>query len=74
MKESGDVTLHLVAGADSAAVDVVFFHGLGGDYEKTWRHEKGFSWPHELANKAAGVRVWTLEYPARRWCGIPPNQ
>jgi hypothetical protein len=68
MMESGQVTLHHVAGDGSAAVDVVFFHGLGGHYEKTWRHDQGFSWPHKLASEAASVRTWTLEYPAHRWC------
>lgn len=68
MAEEGEVRLHYVAGDENAAVDVVFFHGLGGHHETTWTDDQSFSWPHELANEAAGVRVWTLEYPARRWC------
>lgn len=70
MADEGEVTLHLVAGDGSAAVDVVFFHGLGGDHEKTWtNNETGLYWPKALNKSMPNVRVWALQYPSAifRW-------
>jgi hypothetical protein len=45
--------LHLLSTAPSAErqLDVVFVHGLGGNWQGTWgnRAEEGNSWPHWLA-------------------------
>lgn len=65
MADEGEVTLHLVAGDNSAAVDVVFFHGLGGHYEKTWtNNDTRLYWAKALNKSMPNLRVWALEYPS----------
>jgi hypothetical protein len=65
MIEGGEVTLHHVAGDNSAAVDVVFFHGLGGHYEKTWTNtDTKLFWPKALHKVMPNLRVWALQYPS----------
>jgi len=70
MTDKGEVTLHHVAGDGSAAVDVVFFHGLGGNHETTWtNNDTGLYWPKALNKSMPNVRVWALQYPSEifRW-------
>ncbi len=51
--------------AEPIAADVVFLHGLGGDYRKTWTHPKqGGYFPRMLQEEKPRYRVWTLNYPA----------
>jgi pimeloyl-ACP methyl ester carboxylesterase len=50
----------------SAAMDVIFIHGLGGDHLETW-HPRGHPeayFPRWLAKDIEGVNVWSLDYPA----------
>jgi tetratricopeptide (TPR) repeat protein len=58
--------LHEIAGCDNPGrkADVIFVHGLGGDYAATWRHDQNSSWPHWLAEEFSDVGVWSLEYAA----------
>jgi hypothetical protein len=50
--------------------DIVFLHGLGGDWEGTWKHKASngnpeFFWPKELAKEYKyAYTVWSLQYPA----------
>jgi pimeloyl-ACP methyl ester carboxylesterase len=50
--------------------DIVFLHGLGGDWDGTWKHKASngnpeFFWPKELAKEYKDVyTVWSLQYPA----------
>lgn len=70
MADEGDVTQHLVGGNDTAAVDVVFFHGLGGHHKLTWtNNDTGFYWPDVLHKSMSHARVWALQYPSAifRW-------
>jgi hypothetical protein len=54
-------------------VDVVFIHGLGGDWQGTWSAGKTatHSWPYWLATDVPEARVWCAQYPASAigWTG-----
>ncbi|MCP4154139.1 MAG: hypothetical protein GY757_40815, partial [bacterium] len=52
--------------AETVAADVVFLHGLGGDYRKTWTSQKDphCYFPELLQKDLPQVRVWSLNYPA----------
>lgn len=64
-----EVWLHPVAGCGDAAVDVVFFHGLGGHHTDTWTNtETELYWPQALHNAMPHVRVWALQYPSGILC------
>lgn len=60
--------LHPISGCDnpSRRADVIFAHGLGGDWEKTWRWGKDSdsSWPHWLGADVPDIGVWSLGYAA----------
>ncbi len=47
------------------AMDIVFIHGLGGDWEATWRFDEHRFWPSWLADAHPQVQVWCLGYPAK---------
>ncbi|MFL5328679.1 MAG: esterase/lipase family protein [Gemmataceae bacterium] len=52
--------------------DVIFVHGLNGNYRTTWKsNETGFSWPEELAREIPDVGVWSFSYDsaASDWLG-----
>lgn len=52
-------------GDNSALVDVVFVHGLGGDDVSTWKPSgSSDSWLNWLAEDIPSIAVWTLKYPA----------
>ncbi|EGM79741.1 Putative serine esterase (DUF676) [Rheinheimera sp. A13L] len=60
-----EVQLHHVAGSDDAAVDVVFFHGLGGHHRDTWTNkDTGLYWPKAIHESMPNVQVWALQYPS----------
>ncbi|MCP4218605.1 MAG: alpha/beta fold hydrolase [bacterium] len=46
--------------------DVVFVHGLGGDFEDTWtpKDMASCNFPDLLQKALPDVRVWSLDYPA----------
>lgn len=61
------------SGAGKAVVDVVFVHGLDGDWKKTWRHpdaaqDDSIGWPiwlgKELDHLGVGCNVHSFDYPA----------
>ena len=60
--------LHPICGTEAAGrkADVVFVHGLGGDWVRTWRHgpDHTTSWPHWLGQDFPEVGVWSLGYAA----------
>jgi hypothetical protein len=52
---------------DDAKGDVIFVHGLGGNWRETWAADKSRSesfWPDWLAAQLSDVNVWSLEYRA----------
>jgi hypothetical protein len=49
----------------SAAVDVVFVHGLDGDPIQTWRLDQPDSWPTWLKADLPNVNAWSLRYRLR---------
>jgi len=53
---------------DTSYVDVIFVHGLTGDYNATWSsdgHDEETFWPKVLEQKLDGkVRVWSLNHDA----------
>lgn len=66
------IEIHRVGGNDVSSSDVIFLHGLEGDWSTTWSSTgpEG-SWPSWLAADIAGVAVWCVRYPASstRWRG-----
>jgi tetratricopeptide (TPR) repeat protein len=63
-----------IAGWEAGArLNVVFFHGLGGDAYGTWRRGVKASafWPVWLARDIPGLTTWTLAYeaPPTNWLG-----
>ena len=52
-----------------AKVNLIFFHGISGNFTDTWRSEKSTQkqpWPEWLTNdcKLDSANVWLLEYPS----------
>ncbi|MCP4219139.1 MAG: alpha/beta fold hydrolase [bacterium] len=68
--------LYLAEGAPEKGMraDVVFVHGLGGDYKNTWSHGDDY-FPRLLQEALPHVRVWALDYPAymTKWGGKGGN-
>ncbi|HFG2036624.1 TPA: esterase/lipase family protein [Vibrio cholerae] len=64
--------LHLMSRYDGdIKTHVVFIHGLGGHYEKTWLSstpDKGF-WPNWLSEEIDNIAIWSVGYinPISRW-------
>lgn len=64
--------LHLMSKSDGdIKTHVVFIHGLGGHYEKTWLSstpDKGF-WPNWLSEEIDNIAIWSVGYlnPISRW-------
>lgn len=64
--------LHLMSKSDGdIKTHVVFIHGLGGHYEKTWLSStpnKGF-WPNWLSEEIDNIAIWSVGYlnPISRW-------
>jgi triacylglycerol esterase/lipase EstA (alpha/beta hydrolase family) len=45
--------------------DVIFIHGLNGDYRTTWLNESSqLFWPEAIAKDLADVGVWSIDYDA----------
>ncbi|MGD2084840.1 MAG: alpha/beta hydrolase [Candidatus Aminicenantes bacterium] len=46
--------------------DIIFVHGLGGDYIKTWssKDRPKYYFPELLQEDLPDVRIWSLDYPA----------
>jgi hypothetical protein len=72
MHESSDVggptEIHLVDRLKKdALVDVVFVHGLGGNWKSTWMVDLGNPstyWPSWLSEDVSEAQVWSAQYPA----------
>ncbi|WP_292717254.1 ABC-three component system protein [Mesorhizobium sp.] len=45
-----------------AIFDVVFVHGLTGDYRETWTHKNGTFWPRWLADDFSSLNVYSAGY------------
>ncbi len=61
--------LQSVAGTANAQreADIVFVHGLGGDWRSTWMHDKADDatfWPQWLAQEFPQFGVWSFGYAA----------
>jgi tetratricopeptide (TPR) repeat protein/pimeloyl-ACP methyl ester carboxylesterase len=64
---------HIGSSPGASKLNVIFFHGLGGDLYATWRFgldERQF-WPRWLADDVAGLSVYSVGYEAAvsRWHG-----
>jgi len=60
--------IYEVVGCDNPdpTVDIVFIHGVDGDYKSTWHpanHEEAY-WPRWLGEELPGAAVWSIDYPA----------
>jgi hypothetical protein len=42
--------------------DIIAVHGFGGDVHRTWQHENGFNWIHEIHEEFPGARVYAYGY------------
>jgi pimeloyl-ACP methyl ester carboxylesterase len=65
--DPGETQLHQIGPQRTdREVDVVFFHGLGGDWETTWGGQKDSEafWPRWIAEDLSEARVWSAQYPA----------
>ncbi|MEZ6132164.1 MAG: hypothetical protein R3C59_26180 [Planctomycetaceae bacterium] len=62
---STELQLHEVSRSTTTTFDVIFVHGLGGDWRETWDNgdPDGF-WPEWLAEDCPNAQVWSLGYPA----------
>jgi protein SERAC1 len=74
VNKAGETQLYQVEPRDADyQVDVVFIHGLGGDWQTTWGDPKSASksWPHWIAQDIPQARVWCAQYPAAAfgWVG-----
>jgi pimeloyl-ACP methyl ester carboxylesterase len=52
--------------------DIVFVHGLDGDYRKTWTGSKDYLfWPQWISQEFPTCRIWSFDYPAAKsdWFG-----
>lgn len=63
-----------------AGGDIIFLHGLDGDWKKTWRdadlpEDDAYGWPHWLGEELERIgmpsRVYSFDYPAcsTKWIG-----
>ena len=51
---------------DVYSTDIVFVHGLNGDWARTWTHENGTFWPKDLLPHAMpGARIFSYGYPSQ---------
>ncbi|WP_432591509.1 ABC-three component system protein [Stenotrophomonas maltophilia] len=50
--------------------DVVFVHGLGGDYRSTWTHGNGESWVQWIAEDFPALNVYSAGYDSSVLSGI----
>lgn len=64
-KETNEPPLVKICGSDSAAIDVVFVHGLTGDPRATWGCSvDGSFWPQWIHDDLNRVAIYTFGYPA----------
>jgi hypothetical protein len=52
--------------------DIVFVHGLGGDFKTTWQGRDGsFFWPEQIGKRFPNVGIWSVAYDAQptEWLG-----
>lgn len=74
-KAAGKTNVHLIGNVkQTAIVDVVFVHGIGGDAFGTWSTDptdKRTLWPKWLDDEIKDAQVWSAEYPAQvsLWAG-----
>ena len=60
--------LHRCGKSVGGKVDVIFVHGLGGEYRDTWTNQQSVFWPETLASHlGTEARVWSLAYEAPVW-------
>lgn len=59
--------IHHMAGDREAGKHVIFIHGLGGNYRKTWSSgkEENVFWPAWLAENESDLCVWSVEYESK---------
>jgi hypothetical protein len=60
------ITVQLLGGdAEAAIADVIFLHGLQGDWQTTWLSgEREMPWPGWLGEDSSSLAVWSVNYPA----------
>jgi triacylglycerol esterase/lipase EstA (alpha/beta hydrolase family) len=60
---------HMGAAQGNPSTDVIFVHGLGGDWRKTWAADstrEDTYWPKWLVADMPAAEIWSLEYEANR--------
>jgi sugar/nucleoside kinase (ribokinase family) len=71
MARTQQTALHPIDKIDDAKVNVIFVHGLDGDYLESWRMNENESWRSWIKSSVPNANIWSLEYRVRstNWGG-----
>lgn len=62
----GDFSVKILHKPENRAhtADILFVHGLGGDWKETWQHSSGAFWPDWLSSAMPRARILSLSHPS----------